>query len=493
MNRDAYTILLIDDDEDDCMLVRDLLMRAGHAVFRMDCVSSYEEGLDAVCRNIYDAILLDYRLGARNGLELIREAFGKGCEATIIFLTGQSDHGVDIEAMRAGAADYLVKDSLTEDLLERSIRYSIERKRAEKALVNAGKLFRLMADSLPMLISYLDTKQTYRFVNRAHESKYGAPAEQLVGRKIVDVLGKAFYELIRPHVEAVLQGKQVEFEMETGPQDNRVYYQIWLVPNFDDSGSLAGFFAMIHDQTQRKRSELDAQRHREELAHVSRVVSMGQLATSLAHELGQPLAGILTNAQAAQRFLTREEPDLEEVGEALGDIADDVSRARNVIDKLRSILKKKNSESTPLDMNALVHETLKLISSDALKRKIAVETDLAPNLPTVMGDRVQLQQVLINFVLNAFDAVSGCVGPRRRITILTTLDQGVVRLGVRDRGCGVDMENLDRMFEPFFSTKSEGMGMGLAISRNIINAHGGLLWAERNSGGGMTFSFSIPV
>ncbi len=213
MHGKPLKLLLIEDSEEDSFLVRDMLAEISSTRYRIDWVDNYEEGLAALLANQYDACLLDYMLGERNGLELIREALSKECDTTIVVLTGMSDHSVDMEAMTSGAADYLDKNSLNKEILERSIRYSIERKRTEKALRDAGKLFRRMADSLPVLISYLDTNLRYQFVNRAYESRYGIPSANIRGLKFDEVFGKGYHDVIQPYLEEVLMGRQTEFEI----------------------------------------------------------------------------------------------------------------------------------------------------------------------------------------------------------------------------------------------------------------------------------------
>lgn len=726
MEDDHFRILLIDDDEDDYMLVKEMLSEVRSKGFDLEWAATYEAGLEAMVRCAHDAFLLDYRLGDRDGVELIREAIARGCDATIIMLTGQGDHEVDVEAMRAGAADYLVKSSLNKELLERSIRYSIERKsterdlrkardeleirvrertadleaathalseseernrmlvesaldiiysisaggrilgvnpafetitgwsakdwigkdvrpllhpkdlpalldgyrdletgdsfpqaeirilshsgeyrtiecrsvpriengkiaaiigtarditerkrmeealrkahdeleirvrertaelaranealkaevderkrvedalrldemrlealwelsrmsggsdeqiarfvlnqqlritgstfgsiqimkqdgaflsiesprgenaeerhspirqvwtdvteavradlareqeplvindvgkspwlrrfipqsapidsimsvpvvdegkiaavvtlasrnaydssdvrqatllmdgmwqliesqRAEKALREAENLLRIMADSLPALISYIDTNLRYRFVNRAYEYKYGIPADRILGCRVDEIVSPHYYEMARPHVDQVLEGRQVQFEVEVNADDGKRFLSVWYIPSFDDRGVVDGFFALVQDLTERKQNEIEAQQRRDELAHVARVATLGELSSSLAHELGQPLTGILSNAQAARRFLDWKEPDLEEVRTALDDIVDDSLRAGSIIRKLRSMLKKKEFEKSPVDVNALVLETLNLVASDALKKNL---------------------------------------------------------------------------------------------------------------------------
>ena len=389
--------------------------------------------------------------------------------------------------------DYDASDVRQVTLLMDGMWQLIQRQRAEKALREAENLMRIMADSLPALISFIDTNQRYRFVNRAYEYQYGIPADRILGCRIEEIVNPHYYETARPHVEQVLQGRQVQFEMESNSDKGKRFLSVWYIPSLDDTGRVDGFFALIQDLTERKQNEMEAQQRRDELAHVARVATMGELSSSLAHELGQPLTGILSNAQAARRFLEWEKPDIEEVKTALDDIVEDSLRAGSVIKKLRTMLKKKEFEKTSIDVNALVEETLKLVASDALKKRISIETDLAPDLPNSMGDWTQLQQVLLNLILNGFDAMTKVEGGQRRLTVRTSLAHPeTVSIAVLDTGPGVDSDHMGRIFDPFFTTKIEGIGMGLPISRYILETHKGSLWAERNPDCGMTFSFSLP-
>lgn len=245
----------------------------------------------------------------------------------------------------------------------------------------------------------------------------------------------------------------------------------------------------------RKLSEIEAQQRRDELAHLMRVAVAAEIASSLAHELNQPLSAILNNAQAARRFLDMPTPDIEEVRAALDDIVEDDQRAGNVIRKLRSMLKKSNREDSVLDINTIVRETVQLIAGDARKKHVTVEVDLAKDIPSVTGDPIQLQQVLLNLMLNGFDAMLDMNPAFRIMTVRTTCDMEAnsIEVAVSDAGTGVKPDDLGRIFESFFTTKVEGIGMGLPISRYLIEAHGGRLWAVRNEGAGMTFRFSLPA
>lgn len=219
---------------------------------------------------------------------------------------------------------------------------------------------------------------------------------------------------------------------------------------------------------------------------------LGELSGSLAHELNQPLAAILSNAQAALRLLAEEPIDLGEVREIVRDIIADDKRASEIIRRLRLLLTKGEINQQPLDMNQVVLDVLKLVRADLQSHGVVVETDLQPDLPRVSGDNVQLQQVLLNLVMNASEAVLTPTSVERRITIRTRrTDDAMVRTSVIDRGCGILPDRIDAVFEPFFTTKPEGLGLGLAVCRTIIQAHEGSLSASNNADHGATFDLSL--
>jgi signal transduction histidine kinase len=244
----------------------------------------------------------------------------------------------------------------------------------------------------------------------------------------------------------------------------------------------------------RKQGELEAQRLRQELTHIGRVSAMGELAASLAHELNQPLTAILSNAQAAQRFLAANVVDLEQMREILSDIVADDKRAGDVIRRLRVLFKKSDPQYMPLDLNEIVGEVMRLVRNDAALRNVAMRLELDPDLPRVRGDRVQLQQVVLNLVLNGFEAMREPDAGERTFVIRTVREgTAAVRIEARDSGVGIDDKDLDHIFQPLFTTKAEGLGMGLTIARTIVDAHGGRMGAVNNVHGGATFHVTLPV
>jgi signal transduction histidine kinase len=252
--------------------------------------------------------------------------------------------------------------------------------------------------------------------------------------------------------------------------------------------------ALLIQRTRRRRAELEARQRRDELARVSRMATVGELTSSLTHELKQPLTAIVTNAQTALGFLRRETPDFLEVEGALQDIDKEGRRSGEIMHRLRKLLKKSEIKHAPMDLNEVALEMVTLVQADFAAADVSLTHDLARDLPRVMGDRIQLEQVVLNLLANGLEATKDLTGKVRTVQVITRKeDDGGGGLTVRDSGPGLSLETLDHLFEPFFTTKAGGMGMGLSVSQSIIEAHGGRLWAEPNHDQGAAFRFRLPA
>jgi C4-dicarboxylate-specific signal transduction histidine kinase len=253
--------------------------------------------------------------------------------------------------------------------------------------------------------------------------------------------------------------------------------------------------------TERKQVEAEARenerRYREaqlELAHVTRITTLGELAASIAHEVNQPLAAVVANAEASLSWLRRGTPDVDAACRSVEWIINDGNRASEVIRRVRALANKTSFEKVPLDVNDVVRETIPLVQSELISHQVLLRMELAPALPMIFGDRVQLQQVIINLVMNGIEAMQSVTDRPRELVIQSSQgDTHQVLVGVADCGVGISAENADRLFNPFFTTKSSGMGMGLSICRSIIDAHGGRLWATTCEPRGALFRFTIPA
>ncbi len=265
-------------------------------------------------------------------------------------------------------------------------------------------------------------------------------------------------------------------------------------PLKDDAGEPYSILTIATDVTESKRAEKELRRLQMELAHATRVMTMGALTTSIAHEVNQPLAGVVTNGNACLRWLAIDPPDLEEARDAVNRIIRDGIRASEVIKRTRTLLKKSPPEKRTLDINEIVGETISLAQYEIQKNKILLQTQFSMELPMIAGDKIQLQQVLLNLLMNGIDAIKTATDGAARLSVETrNYEADKIIVAIKDSGVGLDAGSLEKIFESFYTTKKEGMGMGLSISRSIIEAHGGRLWAIPNDGEGATFQFTLPV
>jgi two-component system, LuxR family, sensor kinase FixL len=327
-------------------------------------------------------------------------------------------------------------------------------------------------------------------LNPAWESILGYSREELSVRQFFDFVHPDDLAGTREVVSRLASQQEViHFENRYRCKDGT--YR-WLEWTSAPAGEL--IYAAARDITERLKEEFEARQHREELAHVARVAMMGELTTSLAHEISQPLTAILSNAEAAKRFLSQASPDISEVRQILEDIIRDDRRASQVIQKVRALVRKEKPRQEFLNLNEVIREIVTLIRGESLLQGLSIAMELAPDLQMTRGDRIQLQQVVLNLILNSAAAMRTIPSGQRKMIVRTAMqDSGTVRASVTDFGTGIDENNIDRLFEPFYTTKPEGLGMGLSISQTIINAHGGAMEACNNREGGATFAFTLPA
>ena len=367
---------------------------------------------------------------------------------------------------------------------------------SEAALRESEARFRLLADTAPVMVWMSGTDMLCNFFNKQWLEFTGRTLEQELGNGWSEgVHAEDLQGCLETYVSSFTARRPFTMEYRLRRDDGE--YR-WVLdnglPRYTPERGFAGYIGSCVDITERRQVELESARQRNELTHLSRVSLLGELSGSLAHELNQPLTAILSNAQAAQRFLAQNRADPAELQEILNDIVKEDKRAGEVIRRTRLLLKKGEVQLQTLDANELVHNVLKLVHSDLVNQNVAVRLELALHLPAVNGDGVQLQQVLLNLVVNACDAMADVEAVDRRLLLRTEMADGKdVRVSVADQGHGIPSEKMERIFEPFFTTKMKGMGMGLAVCRTIISAHGGRLWATNNPERGTTFQFTLPT
>jgi two-component system, LuxR family, sensor kinase FixL len=330
-------------------------------------------------------------------------------------------------------------------------------------------------------------------VNDRWLAMFGHRREEVIGRTVAEF---NFYanEQDREHIVALAErGNVSDVEIAFRYRTGNLLQTILSTEIVDIEGQPC-LITIIRDITERRRTEMEMTQQRSELAHLSRVAMLGELSGSLAHELNQPLSAILANAQAAQRFLARKPANFDEIDDILKDIVADDKRAGEVIRRLRVLFKKEEMQHQSVDVNEVVQEVMQLMRSELMNRRVSVITRLAPDLPRVKGDRVHLQQVLVNLIMNGADAMEGIEHERRSLTMQTRLvDASAVAMSVIDQGKGIPVVDIERIFDPFVTTKPHGMGLGLAVSRTIMQAHGGRLWAANNPDRGATFCLTLPL
>jgi len=347
-----------------------------------------------------------------------------------------------------------------------------------------------VVDSLPQLVAYVDAGQRYRFNNMAYEHFFGMSPKDIYGKTMLELLGDDAYQEVRSHIEQALAGHPVSFERELthkgpGMHDVVVNY----LPDISPWGDVRGFYVMVNDVSQLKESERRDRQRRLELAHVTRLASMGEMATEIAHEVNQPLAAISMYSAAGLRTLQGEydRSKLEDWFEAINTQA---KRASEIVRRVRRFVQKGEPQLGPVDMNLIAREVAALLSHEARSQEVEIVLELADGLPPVHGERVLLEQVVFNLARNALDAVLAQSGVRR-ITLRSSFDAQLVYVEVSDTGPGVDAALGERIFDSFVTSKQGGLGMGLTISRSIIEAHAGTLRYTVNEGGGCTFIFSL--
>jgi PAS domain S-box-containing protein len=364
-----------------------------------------------------------------------------------------------------------------------------ERKRAEDVVGKQAQLLDLTHDS----IFVRDLNDVITYWNRGAEELYGWKSDQAIG--------KVSHQLMRTVFPAPLQEINAEL-LRTGRWEGELVHarrdghplavaSRWSLQR-DDHGRPMAILETNNDISDRKRAEDALHKTQMELAHVTRVTTLGELTASIVHEVNQPLAAIVTNGEVCIRWLDRAVPDLAEVREVVGAIIGDGRRASEIIHRLRALSTKSETHKVAVHINDAISEVIPLVQREVLRHRVSLRLELAPTLPAVLGDRVQLQQVLINLIVNGMEATEAVTDWPRELVVRSQLDDsGHVLVGVEDSGVGIDPENFNQLFNAFFTTKASGLGMGLSICRSIIENHGGTLWASRNAGPGATFQFAL--
>ena len=432
-------------------------------------------------------------------VEAVKRGYGS-CIALPLMADGEPFGALTLYAAEPNAFNECTIEHFTE--LADNLAYGVmalrtrgERERAEKELQKQTAYLDELFELAPEAIVLRDVHNRVVRINREFTRLFGYTSEEFVGRP--------FAKLITPdelrneakgYGYLLDRGQRVEAETIRQRKDGTRFQVSFVAAPVSVSGGQIAVYAIYRDITERKQAEAALREAQTELAHVTRVTTMGELAASIAHEVNQPLAAVVTNANACLRWLAGGTPNLEEAREAVERIIRDGKRAGGVIGRIRALVKKNGTEQASLDINEAVQEVVGLIQSEIQKNGVVLRMQLAADVLPVLGDRVQLQQVIINLVMNGIEAMASVTDRSRELFIRSRQHESdKVLVAVQDSGIGIDRQNLEKIFDAFYTTKPQGMGMGLAISRSIVENHGGRLWATANEDRGATFQFTLPT
>jgi signal transduction histidine kinase/CheY-like chemotaxis protein len=499
--KSALRILLLEDNYHDAELIQELL-EADYFVCEVIRVQTRDEFVAGLEDAGLDLILADYRLPSFDGLSALQLALDARADLPFIFVSGSLGEEVAIEAVKIGATDYVVKSRLSRLVpsVQRALRETrerAERKKAEKAF-RRSEVYLAEAQRLSHTGSFgwdlasgeiYWSDETYRIFETEPSIK---PSVQLV----LDRTHPDDRTQVRQIIDrASLDRSEFTAEHRLLMADGSVkYVRAVARPLAGEDPQSFVFVGAVMDITERERAEEERERLRQleaDLAYINRVTMMGELAASLAHEIKQPVTAAAINAQACSQWLRRDPPDATKASEAASAMVVALTRTAGIIDRVSSLYRRGKPERELVDLNEIVREMSVLLVDKASRSGVSIRTDLDPALPASTADRVQLQQVLMNLMLNGVEAMQDRGG---ELTVASTrTEDGQLLISVSDTGIGLSIDAAERIFDAFFTTKPQGTGMGLSISRRIIAAHGGRLWESSNTGQGATFQFTLPV
>jgi PAS domain S-box-containing protein len=365
-------------------------------------------------------------------------------------------------------------------------------KHVAAALKSSEEKYRSLVESTQDSIYLVDEDCNYLFMNSKHRNKLGLSSSDIDHAAYAAFHTKEETAAFREIVQKVFEtGRPLSYPYHSNKDGN--YFVRTLSPLLEGE-TVKAVSVVSKDVTAQRQAEREAYRNRLQLAHLERVATMGELAASLAHEINQPLTAILSNAQAALRFIRSNPPEIDEVDAIIQDIIEDDRRAREFIQHLRAFFKRGDLDKKSLNINSLINDVVSLFKSEAVFRHVFIETALDLKLPAVLANEIHVQQVILNLVLNASESMLE-VNDRPKKVVISTMRENAscLKIGIRDSGKGIDPENHAAIFKPYFTTKKDGMGMGLAICRSIVEAHGGKIWVENNPDQGATFYFTLPI
>jgi signal transduction histidine kinase len=492
-------ILHLEDDPQDAELAQTMLEAEGFAC-HVTRVETQADFCSSIERDGFNLILADYTLPAFDGISALKIAAEKRPELPFIFVSGTLGEEVAIEALNIGATDYVLKTRLSRLVpsVVRALREATEKaqrtlaeeslRRSEAYLAEAQRLSHTGSFGwLPSSGEIYWSDETFRIFEFDQATM---PTLELIERRVHPEDVAAFQQVVE---RAAGDRQDFAHEYRLQMPDERVkHINVVARAVRDDAGEIE-FVGAVMEVTAIRLAQRELNKTQADLAHVMRVTSLGELTASIAHEVNQPLGSIITNAEACLSWLDHEQPDLAEAHAALGRIVRDGTRAGEVIRRIRTLAKKADTKMAPLNLNEVLSEALILVQHELLSARVALRLEQENALPVILADKVQLQQVILNLVINGIEAMQPVTDRARELLIRSEYDDQQVRVTVTDCGVGFSADNAGRLFNTFFTTKSSGLGMGLSICRSIIELHGGRVWAVPNVPHGASIQFTLPV
>jgi PAS domain S-box-containing protein len=507
-SRDPWRVLLIEDDEDDWVLARSLFATARPGV-ELAWAKQRDEALSMLAGASYDAVLVDYLLGEHSGVELVRELVHRGLAPPVILLTGHGSHEVDLAAMEAGASEYLVKSEITPALLERTVRYAIEGKRAEEALRRREERYRRLLEGLDQLIYEVEVEDEegplVTFVSRRARELYGVEAAELLGpaSRWLEWVHAEDREAAAAEQARALRGTPVTRRYRVRPRGSAEWRWIEdrLLPRLDVHGGVVGLLGVARDVHDRVLAAEALHEREEQLRQSQKMEAIGRLAGGIAHDFNNLLTAISGYTELVVMRLPADDPGQADAQEVLR-AAD---RAAALTRQLLAFSRRQVLQPRPVDLNAVVRDAERLLRR-LIGEDVAIRLELADGLPAAVVDPGQMDQVLMNLAINARDAMPGggelriatrvrLVGSRDEASGDHAVASGAwIELVVEDNGIGMSAEVRERVFEPFFTTKEPGRGTGLGMSTvyGIVEQSGGTITVDSTPGLGTRFTVLLP-
>ena len=370
-----------------------------------------------------------------------------------------------------------------------------EQKQAQNEISLQARQLKLITDALPVMIAYLDTDEQHLFANKTYIDWFGLSPAEIIGKRAAEVWEEKNYTKVKAHLNITLMGRQVTFDMALPGNDvDKKYISATMIPDYDVNQQVHGVILLIGDITERLALEVSDRKRLLDAAHVSRLNTMGEMASEIAHDLNQPLAAIAIYSDACRRMIEVKKAEPEKIIQILADISAQAERAGEAMRRIRAFASKKDLQLAKTSLNELVEEAIQLLNVELRSHDVKLILNLADNMPLVVVDRILIEQVILNLARNAIEAMDNIEIPQRLLKI-NTLAQGSseIEVSIEDAGPGLSSDEIRQIFEPFHTTKENGMGMGLAICHSIIETHHGRLWAASNDHGGTIFSFTLPL